>query len=123
MPRYFRQKAIIACSAGRRRHIQMSEVEIWRTLGKKWTLPILKSMGSKESVRFGEIKKALTGISGTMLSERLLELERKGLVAKIQNSSKIEYRLTAGAKELEAILAELDRWWSTRRLPLIANYQ
>lgn len=101
----------------------MSEVEIWRTLGKRWTLPILKSMGSKEAMRFSEIKKALAGISSTMLSERLLELEREWLVAKIQNSSRIEYRLTAGAKELEAVLEELDRWWSTRRLPLIANYQ
>jgi DNA-binding HxlR family transcriptional regulator len=92
-------------------------------LGKRWMLPILKSMGQKEAVRFSEIKKALVGISGTVLSERLLELEREGLVAKIQNSSKIKYRLTAGAKELEAMLAELDRWWSARRLPLIANYQ
>lgn len=99
----------------------MSEAEIWRMLGKRWTLPIPKSVGSKEAVRFCEIKKALAGISGTVLSERLLELEREGLVAKIQNSSKIEYRLTAGAKELEAMLAELERWWSTRRLPLIAN--
>lgn len=101
----------------------MSEGEIWRMLGKRWMLPILKSMGQKEAVRFSEIKKALVGISGTVLSERFLELEREGLVAKIQNSSKIEYRLTAGAKELEAMLAELDRWWSARRLPLIANYQ
>jgi len=83
----------------------------------------LKSMGQKEAARFSEIKKALAGISGTVLSERLLELEREGLVAKIQNSSKIEYRLTAGAKELEAVLAGLDRWWSARRLPLIARYQ
>ncbi|HEU4605548.1 MAG TPA: winged helix-turn-helix transcriptional regulator [Nitrososphaera sp.] len=101
----------------------MSEAEIWRMLGKRWMLPILKSMGQKEAVRFSEIKKALVGISGTVLSERFLELEREGLVAKIQNSSKIEYSLTAGAKELEAMLAELDRWWSARRLPLIANYQ
>lgn len=93
----------------------------WRILGKRWTLPILKIAGSKEAVRFNEIKKALDGISSTMLSERLLELESEGLVARIQNSSKIEYRLTAGAKELEAMLAELDNWWTTRRLPLIAN--
>ena len=76
----------------------MSEVEIWRILGKRWTLPILKNMGSEEAMRFGEIKKALVGISSTMLSERLLELEHEGFVAKIQNSSKIEYRLTAGAR-------------------------
>lgn len=52
------------------------ELGVWRMLGKRWTLAILKSMGSKEAARFNEIKKALAGISSTMLSERLLELER-----------------------------------------------
>jgi DNA-binding HxlR family transcriptional regulator len=51
------------------------ELGVWRTLRKRWTLPILKSMGSKEALRFSEIKNAL-GISSTMLSERLMELER-----------------------------------------------
>lgn len=85
-------------------------------LGKRWTLPILKSLGSGEAARFCEIKKALAGISGTMLSERLLELEREGLVTRIHDSSKIEYRLTAGAKELESMLAELDQRWPARRV-------
>jgi len=58
-----------------------------------------------------------------MLSERILELERKGLVAMFHDS-KIGYRLTASARELEAILTELDRWWSTHHQasqPVIAN--
>jgi DNA-binding HxlR family transcriptional regulator len=41
-------------------------------------LSILKSVGSREFVRFGELKKSLAGISSTMLSERLRELEREG---------------------------------------------
>lgn len=96
----------------------------WRILGKRWTLPILTSMGSKEAVRFSEIKKTLAGISNTMLSERLLELEREGLVTKKIYSSRVEYRLTAGARELEVILSKLDRWWSMHHpacQPLIAN--
>lgn len=101
--------------------VSNSEFGIWRTLGKRWTLPILQIVGSKEAVRFCEIKKALAGISGTMLSERLAELELEGLIVKTHYSSKIEYRLTAGARELGAMLAELDRWWSARRLPMIAG--
>ena len=66
----------------------------WRMLGKRWTLPILKIMGSRETMRFCEIKKALSGISSTMLSERLLELEREGLVEKRTHySTKVEYSL------------------------------
>ena len=97
-------------------------------LGKRWTLQILESVGSKKAMRFCEIKKALTVISGTMLSERLVELEREGLVTKnIQNSSsKTEYMLTARARELVIMLAELDRWWSVHHQacrPVIASYQ
>lgn len=98
----------------------------WRIFGKRWTLPILKSIDSKEAVRFSEIKKTLVGISSTMLSERLFELEQEGLVAKKIYGSKIEYSLTASAKELAIMLVELDRWWSAHRRvcqPLIANYQ
>jgi DNA-binding HxlR family transcriptional regulator len=94
-------------------------------LGKRWTLAILKSMGS-EAVRFGEIKKALAGISSTVLSERLRELEQEGLVAKNVHGSKVEYGLTGSARELQAILAKVDAWWYAHRRacqPLIANYQ
>lgn len=100
------------------------ELGIWRMLGKRWTLQILKITGSKEVVRFCEIKKALAGISSTMLSERLVELEQEGLVAKNVYGSKAEYSLTASAKELQAMLAQLDRWWYAHRRtyqPLIAN--
>jgi len=100
------------------------ELGVWRILGKRWTLPILKIVGSKEAVRFIEIKKALAGISNTVLSERLLELEQEGLVARNVYGSKVRYTLTTSARELEAILIELDRWWSLHHpalQPVIAN--
>ena len=87
--------------------------DILRILGKRWTMLILKSMGAREAMRFTELKKALAGISGTMLSERLLELEREGLVAKKIYGAvppKVEYRLTASARELLVMLKEIDRW-------------
>ncbi len=121
--RYSKKKATIACNAGRGRHIQMSD-SVWTILGKRWTLSILKIIGSREPVRFNEIKKALAGISSTMLTERLLELEYEGLVLKNSNGSKIEYSLTNSARELEFILIRLDRWWSEHHRtyqPLIAN--
>lgn len=98
----------------------------WRMLGKRWTWLILKSIGSKEAARFCEIKRALAGISSTVLSERLLELERKGLVAKVHDSSKVQYKLTASARELEFMLTKLDRWWSlhcSRECQPVIEYQ
>ena len=83
--------------------------DVWRTLGKRWTLPILKGVDSKEAMRFSEIKNALAGISRTMLSERLFELEEEGLVTKNFHCSNVEYSLTATGNELQTILAELER--------------
>jgi DNA-binding HxlR family transcriptional regulator len=102
-----------------------NEASAWRILGKRWTLPILKIVGSNQAVRFNEIKKALTGISSTMLCERLLELEREGL-GKNLCGSKIEYSLTSSARELEFILIKLNGWrdrHGTAYQPVIANYQ
>ena len=94
-----------------------------RMLGRRWTLPILKVIGSREPVRFNEVKKALAGISSTMLTERLLELEYEGLVSKSFNSSKIEYNLTASARELEFISTKLERWWSVRRPAIMISVE
>jgi DNA-binding HxlR family transcriptional regulator len=65
--------------------LEFSDVAgILRTIGKRWMLLILKSMSSsrREATRFGELKRTLTGISGIMMAERLLEMEREGLVTK-----------------------------------------
>jgi DNA-binding HxlR family transcriptional regulator len=86
---------------------------IWEVLGKRWSLLILKNLSTKEVIRFNELKKVLSGISSTVLSERLLELEREGLVSKKiypEIPPKVEYSLTRRAKELEVILKELGRW-------------
>jgi len=56
--------------------------DAWKLLGKRWSLLILKNLNSKESIRFNELKRAISGISSTVLADRLLELEREGLVTK-----------------------------------------
>lgn len=64
-------------------------------------------------MRFNELKRNLKDISNTVLSDRLSELEREGLIAKKiypQVPIKVEYRLTTKAKDLEAILQSLSRW-------------
>jgi DNA-binding HxlR family transcriptional regulator len=83
-------------------------------LGKRWTLMILRYLSEKKVARFSEIKRTLTSISGTVLSERLLELENEELVTKKVYSEippKVEYSLTDRAKELESIMNALDRWY------------
>jgi DNA-binding HxlR family transcriptional regulator len=88
-------------------------VDVWEVLGRRWTLLILKNFCTKEVFRFNELKKALPGISSTVLAERLLELERTGIVSKKiypEIPPKVEYRMTTQAKELESIFKELGNW-------------
>ena len=90
------------------------EVEdVWHVLGKAWALPILKNLSTKDVVRFNELKKLLSGISATVLSDRLAELEGEGLVSKqiyAEVPLRVEYSLTKRARELESILDQLNVW-------------
>ncbi|AFU60165.1 putative transcriptional regulator, HxlR family [Candidatus Nitrososphaera gargensis Ga9.2] len=88
-------------------------VGVWEVLGRRWSLHILKNLSTKEVIRFNELKRSLAGISSTVLSERLLELEREGLVTKKiypEVPPRVEYSMTPQAKELEVIIKELARW-------------
>jgi DNA-binding HxlR family transcriptional regulator len=93
---------------------------IWEVLGRRWSLLILRNLSTKDVIRFNELKRLLSGISSTVLADRLLELEREGLVSKKiypEIPPKVEYSLTIQAKELEVILRELGRWasrWKVR---------
>ena len=86
---------------------------IWDILGRRWSLLILKNLSSKNVVRFNELKRSLKDISNTVLSDRLSELEKEGLITKkiyAEIPLKVEYRLTTKAKDLEPILQSLSRW-------------
>ena len=88
-------------------------IGVWEVLGRRWSLHILKNLSTKQVIRFNELKRLLAGISSTVLSERLLELEREGLVTKKiypEVPPRVEYSMTPQAKELEVIIKELSRW-------------
>jgi DNA-binding HxlR family transcriptional regulator len=88
-------------------------VSVWEVLGRRWSLHILKNLSTRNVIRFNELKRALAGISSTVLAERLLELEREGLVTKKiypEVPPRVEYSMTVQARELEVIIKELARW-------------
>jgi DNA-binding HxlR family transcriptional regulator len=94
--------------------------DAWKLLGKRWSLLILKNLDAKESIRFNELKRAVSGISSTVLADRLLELEREGLVTKKiypEIPPRVEYSLTSRAKELGIVLSSLGNWvrrWNSK---------
>lgn len=98
-------------------------VSIWEVLGRRWSLLILKNLCTKEAIRFNEFKTLLPGISSTVLADRLLELEREGLVSKKiypEIPPKVEYSLTIRAKELGIVLRELGKWATRWKMPRLA---
>ncbi|MDQ5842341.1 MAG: helix-turn-helix transcriptional regulator [Thermoproteota archaeon] len=95
-------------------------VDVWELLGRRWSLHILKNLKTKEVIRFNELKRSLPGISSTVLSERLLELEREGLVTKKiypEVPPRVEYSITPQARELEVIIKDLARWANKWKRP------
>jgi DNA-binding HxlR family transcriptional regulator len=88
-------------------------LDIWDVLGRRWSLLILKNLSSKPVIRFNELKRSLKDISNTVLSDRLSELEKEGLITKKiypEIPLKVEYSLTTKAKDLEPILQNLGKW-------------
>ena len=97
----------------RRFDIFADELAIWKVLGRRWTLSILKNLDREGVIRFNELKRLMPGISSTVLAERLSELEVEGLISKMiypEIPPRVEYSLTDQAKELRVIFKELRRW-------------
>jgi DNA-binding HxlR family transcriptional regulator len=83
-----------------------------KVLGGKWKPPILFLLSSRV-MRFGELKKAITGITQKMLSQELREMENDGLVSRkvyAEIPPKVEYTLTPYGKSLEPILKSMSAW-------------
>ncbi|MBO4809372.1 MAG: helix-turn-helix transcriptional regulator [Lachnospiraceae bacterium] len=82
-------------------------------VGGKWKIMILCVIDNNEVVRYGELNRAVHGITNTMLANSLKELEADGLVERKQYDEmpvKVEYNLTNKAKTLIPILLELKKW-------------
>ena len=83
------------------------------TIGGKWKLPILCSLLANGASRYNELLKNTRGISNTMLSKTLKELEDDGLVVRseyLEVPIRVEYDLTDKARQLQPILTDLTRW-------------
>jgi DNA-binding HxlR family transcriptional regulator len=83
-------------------------------IGKRWTGAILSSL-TDGPLRFGELARAIPGLSDRLLSQRLRELENEGLVERTVEPGtpvKVTYSLTAKGAELRPAIQELKQWAS-----------
>ncbi|HTU85900.1 MAG TPA: helix-turn-helix domain-containing protein [Solirubrobacteraceae bacterium] len=81
-------------------------------VGRRWTGAILRVL-MDGALRFSEIAQAVPELSDRLLSERMKELERRGIVERTVISGpplRVEYSLSQMGRELEPALCELQRW-------------
>jgi DNA-binding HxlR family transcriptional regulator len=88
-------------------------------VGKRWTGAILYVLLHGGSMRFSEVAHAVPDLSDRLLSERMKELEARGIVERrvtCTSPARVEYKLTDKGRELAPALMELKRW-ADRWLP------
>jgi DNA-binding HxlR family transcriptional regulator len=82
-------------------------------LSGKWKGEILMALvdGTR---RFGELRRAIPGVTQHMLTVQLRELEADGLVTRTiyaEVPPRVEYRMTPAAEALRPVFLSLLDWW------------
>jgi DNA-binding HxlR family transcriptional regulator len=81
-------------------------------VGRRWTGAILRVL-MDGPLRFSEVAAAVPELSDRLLSERMKELESRGMVNRMVIPGpplRVEYELSRMGHELEPALSELQRW-------------
>ncbi|MEU7856790.1 helix-turn-helix domain-containing protein [Nonomuraea sp. NPDC049141] len=98
-------------------------LRILSLVGDKWSLLIIGTLRER-TLRFGELQRAVTGISQRMLTLTLRQLERDGLVSRTVHASvppRVDYALTELGGTLLAPVTALGSWAATHRRTIHDN--
>jgi len=82
-------------------------------LSGKWKLEIMWLLNQR-IYRFGELRKAIPGITQHMLTAQLRELETDGLVSRTVYAEvppRVDYEITSKARGLGPTMDALAAWW------------
>lgn len=86
--------------------------EIFSDVANKWALLIIEALG-EHTLRFGELRNEIEGISHKMLTQNLRMLERNGLVERTVHPvvpPRVEYTLTEPGRALRVTIDGLCDW-------------
>lgn len=87
--------------------------KVLNIIGGKWKILLLCVIDDKGVMRYGELRRAVYGITNTMLTQSLKEMEEDGLIERKQYREmpvRVEYSLTEKAHSMIPILLELKHW-------------
>ncbi|MCH7758382.1 MAG: helix-turn-helix transcriptional regulator [Thaumarchaeota archaeon] len=82
-------------------------------MGKKYTVLIIRNMVLGKQIRFNELLRSITGITPRLLSRRLHEMEKEGLIKREifhESPVRIENHLTEKGLALRPILKEMAKF-------------
>jgi DNA-binding HxlR family transcriptional regulator len=88
-------------------------------LDERWTMLVVRELvlGSEH---FNQLRRGLPRMSPTLLSRRLHQLVRAGVVAREETGGEVRYVLTEAGQELRAVVEALGVW-GTRWIPDLAD--
>ncbi|MFD9392734.1 winged helix-turn-helix transcriptional regulator [Streptomyces sp. NPDC060000] len=87
----------------------------------RWTTPILWTLHTHGRQRFGELERRITNITPKVLTQRLRQLERDGLVVRTYHPEvppRVEYEISELGLGLRPLFAHLADW-ATDNLPKV----
>jgi DNA-binding HxlR family transcriptional regulator len=81
-------------------------------LTERWTPLVLRELALTGSRRFNDIQRGVPLMSSSLLSKRLRQLERAGIVERRQRAEGkgSEYHLTPAGEELAPVLVQMGAW-------------
>lgn len=86
---------------------------VMELIGSKWKLPILWCLNDEDGLHYNELKRRVHGVTNTMLTKCLRELEERGLVSRHSRGSvppSVTYHLREDGRSLMPALEGLCRW-------------
>ena len=95
-------------------HLNCAVSKTLKIIGSKWTMLLLHNIFEGKN-RFGELQRALPGISPKTLAQRLKELEKDGIINKkvyAEVPLHVEYSLTEKGRSLRGVFRSLENWGS-----------
>jgi DNA-binding HxlR family transcriptional regulator len=87
-----------------------------KIIGSKWTILLLRELFEGKK-RFGELQRALEGISPKTLSLRLKQLEKDRIIKKkvfAEIPLHVEYSLTPRGDSLREIIEKIKEWGDSK---------
>jgi DNA-binding HxlR family transcriptional regulator len=91
-------------------------------IADKWKVIVLFHLGQR-TMRFGELQRALEGITPKVLTRQLRDLEGDGLVSRRVHAEippRVEYSLTDLGRDLLPILDQLHDWATRNSVALLS---